>query len=72
MYLRLLHPSISHILQYMPFGGGARFCIGNNFALFEIMFLLTQIIRQWQVLPVTQKITGFNPLLTLRPDEYYI
>ncbi|MFA0961167.1 cytochrome P450 [Roseivirga sp. BDSF3-8] len=58
-----------HKLQYMPFGGGPRFCIGNNFALFEIMILLSQVVREWQVLPLSRLHPGFNPLLTLRPDE---
>lgn len=58
---------LSHKLQYMPFGGGGRFCIGNNFAIYEIMLLLIQFVRHYEFTPCTPKQVPFNPLLTLRP-----
>ncbi|MBL6445810.1 cytochrome P450 [Fulvivirga sp. 29W222] len=61
--------SLKDKLQYMPFGAGPRFCIGNNFAIFEMMILLLQLVRAFELIPLTQKDTGFNPLLTLRPDQ---
>lgn len=61
--------SFKHKFQYLPFGGGPRFCIGNNFALFEMTILLVQFIRSFELLPVSPKEIGFNPLLTLRPDQ---
>lgn len=56
-----------HKFQYLPFGGGPRFCIGNNFAMFEMIILLAQIIRKFEVKPLTPIAVDFNPLLTLRP-----
>lgn len=58
-----------HKFQYLPFGGGPRFCIGNNFAMYEMIILLAQIIRKFKVEPMTSRAVDFNPLLTLRPKE---
>ncbi len=58
-----------HNFQYLPFGGGNRFCIGNNFALYEILLLLVQFVRNFEILPRSAKTVPFNPLLTLRPKD---
>lgn len=58
-----------HKFQYIPFGGGPRFCIGNNFAIFEMTILLVQFVRKFQLEPLSPKEIGFNPLLTLRPGQ---
>ncbi len=60
---------IDHKLQYLPFGGGGRFCIGNNFALYEIMILLIQFVKAFKIIPKSPKEIPFNPLLTLRPKD---
>lgn len=61
--------NFKHKFQYLPFGGGPRFCIGNNFALFEMTILLVQFVQKFQLDPITLRDIGFNPLLTLRPDQ---
>lgn len=61
--------TIKHKFQYLPFGAGGRFCIGNNFALHEIMILLIQFVKKYKILPKTERHPGFNPLLTLRPAK---
>ncbi|MEP2026953.1 MAG: cytochrome P450 [Reichenbachiella sp.] len=61
--------SFKHKFQYLPFGGGPRFCIGNNFAIFEMTILLVQIVNAFKIDPLSPKDVGFNPLLTLRPDQ---
>lgn len=58
-----------HKFQYLPFGGGPRFCIGNNFAIYEMTLLLVQFVRSFELEPLSPKDIGFNPLLTLRPDQ---
>ncbi|MCV9388169.1 cytochrome P450 [Reichenbachiella ulvae] len=60
---------LKHKFQYLPFGAGPRFCIGNNFAMFEIMILLTQFVKIFRFSPITPEKVEFNPLLTLRPKE---
>lgn len=61
--------SQKHKFQYLPFGGGPRFCIGNNFALFEMMILLVRFVKRFELEPLSPKEVKFNPLLTLRPDQ---
>ncbi|MDW3195084.1 MAG: cytochrome P450 [Cytophagales bacterium] len=58
-----------HKFQYLPFGGGGRFCIGNNFAMYEILLLLTQFVRSFEIKSLSPEKVPFNPLLTLRPKE---
>ncbi|WP_258104516.1 cytochrome P450 [Marinoscillum sp. MHG1-6] len=58
-----------HKFQYLPFGAGGRFCIGNNFALFEIMILLIQFVKKYEIRPKSPEHVPFNPLLTLRPKD---
>ena len=56
-----------HRYAYFPFGGGARQCIGNNFAMMEMQIMLSMLASNFSF-----KLTpGFNlqlePLVTLRP-----
>jgi cytochrome P450 len=36
---------------YLPFGGGPRICIGNDFALLEEQMLLAMAIRRYRIIP---------------------
>lgn len=53
---------------YYPFGAGPRLCIGNNFAMAEMVIFLQTMIQRFDIKPgkTTPKI---NPLVTLRPDR---
>jgi len=52
---------------YFPFGGGPRLCIGNNFAMLEVVLLLATIAQRWrpQVAPSDVPRPQFS--ITLRP-----
>jgi cytochrome P450 len=58
-------PRFAHI----PFGGGARVCVGASFALLETTTILATLIRAFRFRPVP----GLHPrpkaAITLRPDE---
>ena len=53
--------------SYMPFGGGPRLCIGNNFALMEMQFVLAMMIKRYRFKLVEDQTIDINPLITLRP-----
>lgn len=56
-----------HPYAFMPFGGGPRLCIGNNFALMEMELTLRRIVDHYDLeLVENQQIEAF-PLVTLRP-----
>lgn len=54
---------------YLPFGGGPRVCIGNNFALMELSIVLGAILRRYRLqLPPGVTIDPFASI-TLRPKQ---
>lgn len=52
---------------YFPFGGGPRFCIGNNFALLEMQIILITFYRNFRFRLKEGFIPEPEPLITLRP-----
>jgi cytochrome P450 len=52
---------------YLPFGGGPRICIGNNFALMEMTILLATLAQRFRLVPVSNELPKMDPLITLRP-----
>lgn len=57
--------------QYFPFGAGPRKCIGNNFAMFEMIIALQELILCYKILPVSSEIE-IKPLITLKPKNAYV
>jgi cytochrome P450 len=52
---------------YLPFGGGARRCIGESFAWMELVLVLTTIARRWRLQLVPGHPVVPRPVVTLRP-----
>lgn len=52
---------------YMPFGGGRRICIGNQFALMEGQIIINEIGREMSMELVSQQPIDLEPVITLRP-----
>ena len=56
-----------HPYAFMPFGGGPRLCIGNNFALMEMELTLRRIVDHYDLELVENQQIEALPLVTLRP-----
>ncbi len=53
---------------YLPFGGGPRLCIGNNFALMEMQFVLAILLRDSDVALLSpNQVVAPESMVTLRP-----
>ena len=50
---------------YMPFGAGPRLCIGNNFAMYEMILAVSAIIKKFNISTDNNTIK-INPLITLK------
>jgi cytochrome P450 len=53
--------------SYFPFGGGARVCIGEQFAWMEGILLLAALAQKWRMHLVPGQVVELQPLITLRP-----
>ncbi len=54
---------------YLPFGAGAYVCIGQPFAMQEMLIVIRSILRNWRVeWPETDPVE-LEPLVTLRPKN---
>lgn len=63
-------PSVKKDFQeyYYPFGAGPRMCVGNNFAMYEMILAVAEILKKYELNAVT-KAVELNPLITLKPKE---
>jgi cytochrome P450 len=55
--------------SYFPFGGGARQCIGEQFAWMEGVLLLATLGQRWRLRLVPGHKVEFHALVTLRPKH---
>jgi len=54
--------------QYFPFGAGPRKCIGNNFAMFEMIIAVRELVSKFKIYPNFDRI-DITPLITLKPKN---
>ena len=52
---------------YVPFGAGARRCIGEDFARYEAAIVLTKLLQRFSFAPAPGPQVRVAPLVTLRP-----
>ncbi len=53
---------------YFPFGAGPRMCIGNNFAMYEMILAITEVVAAYKITPKNTPIE-ILPLITLKPKN---
>tara|TARA_R110002051_G_scaffold266396_2_gene326171 strand:+ start:48347 stop:49813 length:1467 start_codon:yes stop_codon:yes gene_type:complete len=53
---------------YFPFGAGPRMCIGNNFAMYEMILAVTEVVKQYKIMSKNTAIE-IKPLITLKPQN---
>jgi len=56
-----------HPFSYMPFGGGPRLCIGNNFAYMEMQLALAILLPKFKFEVIGNETPKLEGLITLRP-----
>ena len=54
---------------YFPFGGGPRFCIGNAFAMMEIILVLATIGQRFRLKLAPDQTVTILPAMSLRPRD---
>ncbi|NRD24286.1 cytochrome P450 [Winogradskyella litoriviva] len=57
--------------QYFPFGAGPRKCIGNNFAMFEMIIAISELVSNYKIIPDFEAIE-ITPLITLKPKNAFL
>ena len=63
------HAKDRHKFAFFPFGGGPRYCIGNNFAMMEMQIILATLVHRFELQPISTLPPALDPLLTLRPKN---
>lgn len=55
--------------QYLPFGAGARLCIGQQFALMEMQLILSSLLKKFDFERIDNYTPKMFPLITLKPID---
>jgi cytochrome P450 len=63
---RFLDENTKFSKNYFPFGAGPRMCIGNNFAMYEMILAVIALVEQFQIVEKKEPIQ-IKPLITLKP-----
>jgi cytochrome P450 len=55
--------------SYIPFGGGPRGCIGNHYAMLQILMILSDLVRRYDFEIVPGQVIEARPMVILRPEH---
>ena len=53
--------------SYIPFGGGPHVCVGQNFAIMELILVIAMIAKQFRLRIKDNQKVEIDPCITLRP-----
>ena len=65
---RFLDENTKFSKNYFPFGAGPRMCIGNNFAMYEMILAITTVVERFEIIEKKSAIQ-IKPLITLKPQN---
>ena len=65
---RFLDENTKFSKNYYPFGAGPRMCIGNNFAMYEMILAVIALVEQFEIIEKKEPIQ-IKPLITLKPHQ---
>jgi cytochrome P450 len=54
---------------YLPFGGGPRVCIGNQYAMLQILMILSDLLRKYDFQLTPGQTIEARPMVILRPKH---
>ena len=54
--------------NFFPFGAGPRMCVGSNFAIYEMLVAVGEVIKHFSIAPKFSEIK-VKPLITLKPID---
>jgi cytochrome P450 len=54
---------------FLPFGGGPRGCIGGNYAMLQILMILSDLLRKYDFQLATGQLIEARPMVILRPKD---
>lgn len=63
---RFLDENVKFSKNYYPFGAGQRMCIGNNFAMYEMILAIMTVVERFEIVE-NKKPIQIKPLITLKP-----
>ncbi len=52
---------------YLPFGGGPRVCIGNQYAMLQMLMILSALLRRYDFELIPGQTIEAQPMVILRP-----
>ena len=55
--------------SYLPFGGGPRVCIGNQYAMLQVLMILSDLIRRYDFELAPGQTIEARPMVILRPKH---